>query len=84
MAGAADIGVAAALEGLVGADPFATLVVVLATGRADQLEKLVIESLVGEVALLFGDPFLQPEMRLDDKFRHVCFLLNLGTSFRRR
>ena len=46
VAGAADIGVAAALEGLIGANLFAALVVVLAAGRADQLAKLVIEPLV--------------------------------------
>jgi len=39
-----------------------------AVGRLDQFPKDVIEPLVLEVALLLGNPFLQPEMGLDDEF----------------
>jgi hypothetical protein len=34
------------------------------------LAELAIETLGGEVAFFLGDPFLQPEMRLDDEFWH--------------
>src|SRR5436190_4932112 len=67
MAGAAHVRCAAALEGLIGADLVA-LVVVRAAGRLDQFAEFVVEAFVPEVALLLGDPFLQPEVRLDDEF----------------
>ena len=70
MAGAADIGGAPGLKRLVGADLLAALVVMPPFGRADQLAKLVIEPFVPEIALFLGDPFLKPEMRLDDEFGH--------------
>src|SRR5215475_10083522 len=63
MAGAAHVGLASLLDALEGA--FVDLVVVLAFGRADQLAKLVIESLAAEIALLLGHPLLQAEMRFD-------------------
>jgi hypothetical protein len=78
MAGAADIGLTPRLERLIGADLVA-LVVMAATGRSDMLAELVIETLSGEVALFFGDPFLQPEMRLDDEFWHG-FLHSIGAA----
>ena len=61
VAGAADIGVAPSLKRLIGAEPFAALVVMLAAGRADQFAKLVIEPFRCEIALLLGNPFLQPK-----------------------
>src|SRR5438477_10269277 len=67
MTGAAHVRYAAALERLEGADLVA-LVVVRPAGRLDQLAEFVVEPLILEVALLLGDPFLQPEVRLDDEF----------------
>src|SRR5262249_60247373 len=66
MAGAAHVRRAAALERLHGTDLVA-LVVVRAVGRLDQLLEDVVEAFVPEVALLLGDPFLQPEVWLDDE-----------------
>ena len=67
------LALAALLDSLIRADLVA-LVVVLAVGRLDQLAEDVVEAFVFEVALLFGDPFLQPEMRFDDEFflGHAC------------
>src|SRR5690348_10018281 len=44
--------------------------------RLDEFLKHVIEAFVFEVALLLGDPFVQPEVRLDDEFllEHVRLL----------
>jgi hypothetical protein len=42
--------------------------VVAPAGGADVLVELVVEVLGREIAFLLGDPFLQPEMRLDDEF----------------
>src|SRR6202008_713584 len=39
----------------------------LALGLLHQLLEDVVEPFVLEVALLLGDPFLQPEVRLDDE-----------------
>jgi hypothetical protein len=71
MASAADIGIAALLERLVGADPLATLVVVAAAGRTDVLAEFVIETLGGEIPLLLGNPFLN---------RKCGSMMNFGTG----
>src|SRR5438477_13036388 len=87
MTGAAHVRYAAALERLEGADLVA-LVMVRPAGRLDQLAEFVVEPLILEVALLLGDPFLQPEMRLDDEFLlgHGALLVTLrdSTAVRRR
>ena len=36
--------------------------------------ELVIEALFGEIAALFGDPLLQPSVRLNDEFAHYLLL----------
>jgi hypothetical protein len=68
MAGTADVGLAALLDAL--EDAPTALVVVLALGRADQLAEFVVQSLIAKIAFLFGDPFLKPEMRLDNELVH--------------
>ena len=68
MAGAAHIGLAALLDALEGA--LVDLVVMLAVGRADQLTEFILEAFGAEIALLFGDPFLQTKVRFDDEFAH--------------
>jgi hypothetical protein len=76
MAGAADVRFAALFERLIRAN-FVALVVDLAAGRAHQLAEFVIKPFVAEVALFFRHPFVQAEMRFDDKFCHyflsLCF-----------
>ena len=67
VAGAVDVRRAALLECLIGAGLRTVLVVRLALGGFDGLLEHVVEALVAEVALLVGDPFLQPEVRLDDE-----------------
>jgi hypothetical protein len=46
--------------------------------------ELVIEAFGGEIPLLLGDPFLQPEMRSNDEFRHglppLAFSIGLSSS----
>ena len=69
MTRAAHVGGAALLERLIGPDLVA-LVVMLSVGRTDQLAKLVVEALGGEISLLVRDPFLQAEVRLDDELGH--------------
>src|SRR5262245_52862859 len=71
MAGAAHVGGTALLEGLEGADLVA-LVVMRSAGRLNKLAELVVEAGFPEVALLLGNPFLQPEMRLDHELAHFC------------
>src|SRR5262245_29430957 len=75
VAGAADVGLAAALEGLKRADLVAEIVRGT-VARLDGLTEFVVESLGFEVALLLRDPFVQPEVRFDQK-RHLgpplCF-----------
>src|SRR5215471_8262452 len=71
MAGAADVGFPPGLNHMIGAD-LVLGVVVLAVGRLHKLEEFVIQAFGLEVALLFRDPFVQAEMRLDDEFRHSC------------
>ena len=70
VAGAAHVGGAAFLERLERADLVA-LVVVLAVAGAHQLAEFVVETFVGEIALLVGDPLLEAEVRLDDELAHV-------------
>src|SRR6185312_17091269 len=67
--GAADVALASLLDALEGA--FVRLVVVLAFAGADQLAEFIVEPLGAKIALLLGDPFLQPEMRFDHEFRHA-------------
>src|SRR5450631_1862386 len=68
VAGAADVGLAALLDTLESAP--AGLVVVLALGRADQFAEFVVQSGIAKIALLLRNPFLKPEMRLDDEPGH--------------
>src|SRR5690242_21802974 len=75
MAGGADVAGAALLERLVGADLVAQ-VVHLALLRRGLLAKLVVEPLRGEITLLLGYPFVQPEMRGDNEPGH-CDLLGV-------
>ena len=77
VAGAGDVGLAALLDRLEGADLVALDVMGAAAG-ADELLELVIEALGAEVALLLGDPLLQAEMRLDDELGHCGVLLEVG------
>jgi hypothetical protein len=72
VAGAAHVGAAALLERLEGADLVA-FVVMLAVGGFDQLAKFVVETFLGEIALVVGDPFLQAEVRFDQEFRHGSY-----------
>src|SRR6202043_4271806 len=69
MTGAADIASAAGFERLIGADLVAD-VMAAARSRIHGLAELVVEAFGGEIAFLLGDPFVQPEMRRDDEFRH--------------
>src|SRR6185503_20654318 len=77
VAGAGDIGLAALLDRLEGADLVALDVVGAAAG-ADELLELVVEALGAEVALLLGDPLLQTEMRLDDELGHCALPMRIG------
>ena len=76
VAGAADVAGAARFQRLIGADLVAELMAA-ARARIQGFAELVVETLGGEIALLLGDPFLQPEMRSDDEFRHG-FLLDIS------
>src|SRR4029079_14753859 len=67
MAGAGEVGLPAALEGLHRAHLVAKLLR-RAVARLHQLAELVVEPLVLEVTLLLSDPFMQAEMRFDDEF----------------
>src|SRR6185312_13983636 len=69
VAGAADIALAALLEGLVGADLVAQIVALTVLGD-ELVAELVVESFRGEITLLLGDPLLQPHMRRDDELCH--------------
>ena len=66
MAGAADVGVAAALESLVGADLVAEIVE-LAVGRGQLVAELVVEPLAVEIPFVARHPFVQAHMRRDDE-----------------
>ena len=79
VAGAGDVGLAALLDRLEGAD-LAALGVVGAAAGADQLAELVVEALGAEVALLLGDPFLQTEVRLDDELAAHRLLSKFSAS----
>src|SRR5690606_31575770 len=79
----ADIRRPALLERLEGADPVA-LVMDLAVGRLHQLTELILEAFRLEVALLLGHPLLQPEVRLDDEFRHSSSPRLSGETLRAR
>ena len=74
---------------LIGADLVAELWP-LPDARIHRLAEFVIETFGGEIALLLGDPFLQPEMRRDDEFRHGLLLVRIrhgpaaGNIYRRR
>jgi len=69
VAGAADVRAAAALEGLVGADPVAE-VVQPAGRRAELVLKLAVEPLGREIPLVARHPLMQAHMRRDDEFGH--------------
>ena len=60
---------AAPLEGLVGADLVAEVVVRVPSVDVTVAE-LVVEPLGREIALLLGDPLVQPEVRRDDEPGH--------------
>ena len=34
--------------------------------------EVVVETLLGEIALFIGDPIVEPAMRLNNKFRHIA------------
>ena len=70
VARAADVTAASLLEGLVGAHLVGGGVLFRRVPGAVVVAELVVEALVAEVALLLGDPFLQPEVRRDHEFRH--------------
>jgi hypothetical protein len=40
----------------------------------------VVETFLGEVAVLVGDPVVQPAVRLDNEFRHIYISLSLMVS----
>src|SRR5215469_12846738 len=46
--------------------------VMRAIGRANEFPELVLQPFNAKIALLFGNPFLQAKMRLDDELRHPC------------
>ena len=69
MTGAAHIGFAALLDGVIGADPVG-LDVIAAVGGLDELQELVVETFGFEIAFLLRDPFVQAKMRLDDELAH--------------
>ena len=71
MAGAAHARLAALLERLEGADLVA-LGVDFAAGRAHLFAEFVVEAFGAEISFFLGHPFLQAEMRFDQKFRHGC------------
>src|SRR5258708_36968858 len=68
VAGTAHVGFTALLDALKGA--LRPLVVVLAVTRTDQLAELVVEAFGVEIALLLGNPLLQPKVRFDDELAH--------------
>jgi hypothetical protein len=82
VASAVDIGRAALFERLKSAGLRAVLVVRLAFGRFDGFLENVVETFVAEIALLVGDPFLQPEVRLDDEL--LIFHIKLDFRWRLR
>src|SRR5215469_3388710 len=69
MTGTADVAGAALLDRLKGADLVAELMA-LPGARIHGLAEFIIEPFIAEIAFLFGDPFLQPEVRCDDEFAH--------------
>ncbi len=81
VAGAAHVGVAALLKRLIGAIGLTISVVRLALRRLDLLVEHVVKALVGEVAFLLGDPFLQPEVRLDDELLILHAICHVDLHF---
>src|SRR6185295_9089593 len=69
VAGRAHVTGAPALESLVRANSVAK-VMALSVGRRQLLAKLVGEAGVAEVALLLGNPLVQPHVRCDDECGH--------------
>src|SRR5204862_262604 len=69
--GAADVAVAAALKGLIGADLVAEIVDPAGRGRRELVAELAIEPFVPEIALVARHPFMEAHMRRYDEFRHV-------------
>ena len=67
VAGAGDVRLPPALEGLHRADLVAKLLR-RAIARLNELAEHIVEPFVLEVALLLRDPLLQAEVRLDDEF----------------
>src|SRR6185437_8119439 len=61
----------------------------LAARRTNQLAEFVVEAFLAEVVLLFGDPFLQAEMRFNQEFRHLksslsAILAHVSQSFQQQ
>src|SRR5579864_4618350 len=86
MARAAHIAGAALLDGLVGHDLVAEVVTLAVLGD-ELVAEFVVEALGGEVALLLGDPLLEPHMRRDHEFGHGFLLsgfCSIRTHFSRR
>src|SRR5437868_4793731 len=69
--GAADVAVAAALKGPIGADLVAEIVDPAGRGRRELVAELAIEPFVPEIALVARHPFMEAHMRRYDEFRHV-------------
>src|SRR5262245_22057739 len=82
MAGAADVGFAALLDHMKGAD-LVLGVMVLAVGRLHELEEFVVEPFVLEVALLLRHPLVQAEMRLDNELAHRLTSMLFGPDYAR-
>src|SRR5215813_3079039 len=72
--GGAHVALAPSCDRLIGPDAIAEMLLpgVL---RADGRTKFVVETLLGEIALFFGNPFLQPEVRRDDELGHGRLLV---------
>jgi len=75
VAGAADVGVAALLDVLVGADLVRRRMRLGEVLTLEGLAELVIEAFRFEIALLLSHPFMEPEVRRDEEFGHFVPLL---------
>ena len=71
VAGARDVALTAFFEGLEGAELVA-LLVVFRVLRIEGLAEFVVQAFRSEVALLLGNPFMEPEVGLDDELGHEC------------
>ena len=74
MAGAADVGFAPFLKGLVGTHFFAQIVL-LPVFRNQFVAEFVVQAFGGEIALFLSNPFLQTHMGGDDEFGHAAIVI---------